>query len=366
MNDRLIFAIPRLLPMLLCLGFAASASAQPVPLLFESDDVLQLAMEVDFDTLCRPSEDPDCDFVVTEFTYEDDSGETRTVPVGIQRRDGWRAQQTNCQVPTLFVRFSDEDTAGTPFEGQNLLALTSHCGKGYRPENVPSRRLPDQFESYVINEYLGYRLYNLVTDASLKVRLVKMRYQHPENSRLDFSNDAFFSEHFSSLAERLSANITPPGSFELARLDFATADRMAIFHYMIGNTDWSIQDQENVALLETADGKLLPVAYDFDMSGLVSAHYARPAAGLPVRNVKQRYFMGFCHPYSDWDALFEEFAALRDPSLKLVSDTPGLGRGDRRVSGAYLDSFFRMLESTEARKNNISDACLPIEDQQAP
>lgn len=342
-----------------CLVGSGIAFAQaPVPTLFESDEILELTMPVDLDALCRSSEDPDCGYVDSEFRFVDSSGREQNVPISIRRREGWRAEQTNCQVPTLFVRFSEEAAVGTPFEGQPQLALTSHCGKGYRPENMPSRRLPDQFESYVINEYLAYRLYNLVTDASLRVRLVSIRYVHPDNPRLDFTNDAFFSEHFDSLAARLDAEVLPPGSFDLASLDYRAADQMALFDYMIGNTDWSLREQENVLLLRTANGKQVPVAFDFDMSGLVNAHYARPAPGLPLRSVRQRHYMGFCHPYSDWDALFGKFGELREPALALVAETPGLGRGERRVAGAYLEAFFRMLETPDARENNIVKACI--------
>jgi len=349
-----------LLAAFACAGADSVPAQENRPLLFESNELLELTMPVDFDALCRPSEDPDCGYTATEFRFRGDDGNEKVVPISIRRREGWRAQQTNCQVPTLFVRFTRNATAGTPFEGQQELALTSHCGKGYRPENVPSRRLPDQFESYVINEYLGYRLFNLVTEASLRARLVRIRYVHPDNPRLDFTNDAFFTEHFESLARRLGAELLPPGSFDLSSLDYRAADQVAVFHYMIGNTDWSIIKQDNVVLLRGEKGKQVPVVYDLDMSGLVDAHYAQPAPGVPIHSVKQRYFKGFCHPYSDWDALFQKFQDLREPIMTELANTPGLGRGDRRVAGAYLDGFFRMLEDPEARDNNIVKACLPL------
>lgn len=330
------------------------------PLLFESDAVLELTMPVDFDALCRPSQDPDCDFTSTVFQYTDHAGEARTIPIGILRRDGWRAMQTNCQVPTLFVRFDESGTAGTPFAGQTTLALTSHCGKGISPENVPSRRLPDWFESYVGNEYLGYRLYNLVTEASLRVRLVEITYTHPGNPRLDFTRKAFFSEHFEDLARRLGAELLPAHSFDPARLDYRAADQLALFQYMIGNTDWSIENQDNIVLLRYPNGAHVPVLFDLDMSALVNAHYARPAASLPIKKVKQRYYMGYCHGDNDWEALFAKFHFLEESVMNILADAPGLGRGDRRMSGSYLDSFFSAIATPELRQSQIIDACQPL------
>jgi hypothetical protein len=329
------------------------------PLLFESHALLELTMPVNFDTLCRPSQDPECDYLPTVFEYRDAAGNHRSVRIGIRRRDGWRAQRTNCQVPTLFVRFPGEDTRGTPFEGQTELALTSHCGKGISPDNVPSATLPDDFERYAVNEYLGYRLYNLFTEVSLRVRLARITYANPDNPRRSITNDAFFAEHFESLARRVEAELLPARSVDPARLDTRAADQMALFHFMIGNTDWSIAEQENVIILQFPGGEHVPVLYDLDLSGLVNAHYARPAPGLPIESVRQRYYLGYCHPDTDWTALFAKFRALEGDIARMVLETPRLGRGDRRAVGAYLDSFYEILDSPEARQRRIVEACQP-------
>ena len=329
------------------------------PLLFDSHARLELTIAVNFDTLCRPSETPDCEYRPTVLEYRDAAGHQRSVPVSIRRRDGWRALQTNCQVPTLFVRFSEQDTAGTPFEGQSSLALTSHCGKGVSPENIPSRSLPSEFERYVINEYLGYRIYNQVTDVSLRVKLVRITYANLDNPRLDITRDAFFSEHFDSLAKRFDATLLPAQSFDPEKLDIHAADKIALFQYMIGNTDWSIPMQDNIILLQFPNDTHVPVIYDLDMSGLVSAHYAVPAPRLPINTVKQRFYMGYCHPDTDWDALFAQFTGMQKTIWSMLADTPGLGRGDQRMSGAYMDSFFKILNSPKSRQRKIVEACKP-------
>lgn len=346
---------------LLCLLMVAagSVSAQTTePLLFDSHDVLELTMPVDFDSLCRPSEDPECDYAPTVFEYVNANGEQVSLPISIKRRDGWRAMQTNCQVPTIFVRFSDEDTAGTLFEGQPTLALTSHCGKGIDPDR--SRTLPDEFESYVGNEYLGYRMFNLVTDVSLRVRFIKITYANPGDPRRDFTRNGFFAEHFETLAERMGAQLMPATHFDPASLDMNAADQVALFNFMVGNTDWSIEKQENVFLLRFPDGRDVPVLYDLDMCGLVNPHYASPADNVPIKKVKHRYYMGYCHADTDWDALFTKFSGLEEDIMTMLVTSPGLGRGDRRESGAYLDSFFDTMDSFEARNTRIIERCKPI------
>ena len=43
----------------------------------------------------------------------------------------------------------------------------------------------------------------------------------------------------------------------------ARADRVALFQYMIGNTDWSIVRERNIVLLQDSGGLLLPLPFGF-------------------------------------------------------------------------------------------------------
>ena len=77
-----------------------------------------------------------------------------------------------------------------------------------------------------------------------------------------------------------------------------------------------------------------------DMSGLVAADYAGPAVGVPVDNVRDRYFLGYCQQGIDWDALFAEFDANREPILELDDRLPGMSRSSQRF-GASMTSCIR-------------------------
>ena len=74
-----------------------------------------------------------------------------------------------------------------------------------------------------------------------------------------------------------------------------------VFQYLIGNTDWSAfagprgEDCcHNVVPYVRADGTFVPVAYDFDASGIVNPPHAAPDQRLPIRNVRQRLYRGRC------------------------------------------------------------------------
>lgn len=112
-------------------------------------------------------------------------------------------------------------------------------------------------------------------------------------------------------------------------------------------------------LLQSADGRQVPVPYDLDMSGLVDADYAGPPPGLPIQHVRERYFLGYCQPGTDWDALFDHFSRRREAVLGLVDEVPGLSRASRRGAAKYLGQFFMLLESPQCRNDNIRSVCQP-------
>ena len=140
--------------------------------LFDSHEVLDLTLSVDFDAMCRPNEVEDCQYTPTTMVYESADGIEHTIPVEIRVRGGWRARKSHCSVPPLFVRFSAVEVEDTPFAGQGLLPLTTHCRsrKSLRYGDTSSV----DYEQYVLKEYIGYRLYNIISDRSIRVRLARI------------------------------------------------------------------------------------------------------------------------------------------------------------------------------------------------
>jgi hypothetical protein len=355
MKRQLLFYV--LFINLVCISGVSADS--PVSRLFDSHSVLKLTLPVNFKTLCRPRETADCDYTATKLEIEDEDGVTQSIPVEIRIRGGWRALSENCDVPLLFIRFSEQSTSGTPFEGQSLLPLTTHCGKFHGLANPIAARKHGSYEELLLREYLGYRLYNLITDTSLGVRLVRINYENPEKPGRIISSYAFFAEHFNSLAARKKAELLPRFSLDHETLDTHSANMLALYQFMIGNTDWSIVRQRNTILIQSPGGKQVPVPYDLDMSGLVNAHYAGPAPGLPIDDVRERYYLGFCHPDIDWTSLFSEFRHMQAALLALPGEIRELGKKDQKSAVRYLEKFFTILNSAEQAKKKIIDACQP-------
>ena len=72
---------------------------------------------------------------------------------------------------------------------------------------------------------------------------------------------------------------------------------LAVFEYLIGNTDWSVPYQHNIRLLTVpAIKNPVPVPYDFDQAGLVEAFYALPSENIGVASVRERVYRSIAYP----------------------------------------------------------------------
>jgi len=328
-------------------------------LLFSSHDMMEVAVPVDFKTLCHPRETADCDYTPTELEYVDQHGERYVIPIEVIIRGGWRSMTRNCSAPLLFIRFDQDSTAGTPFEGQTLLPLTTHCGQGLSVEATRFREHRTDWEQYLLKEYLAHRLYNVITPVSLNARLVQITYPNPDKPNRKIRNYAFFTEHFDSVAARNGKEVIDRGGFDPEKLDTHMAGLVALFQFMIGNTDWSVMRERNIVLLQDLSGAQLPLPYDFDMSGLVNAQYAGPAPDLPIKDVRDRYFLGFCGPGLKQDSFFLPYLENKEALLSLVNTVPGLDRKSAKSTLRYLQEFFEILESEELRTKQIVNQCQP-------
>lgn len=338
---------------------ASDNTAVPAPVekpLFANDEVLQLALTVDFDALCRPREVEDCDYTPSNLRYSSGNGDEKDIPVWIKIRGGWRALKDNCDVPPLFVRFSGDGMAGTPFAGQVMLPLTTHCQSSRA--KVKGARGAD-YEQYVLKEFLGYRLYNQVTDKSLRVRLAKISYTDPVKPENIVKRYAFFTEHFNDLATRHKASWSFDKTYIAEKVDLTTWDELALFQFMIGNTDWSVVRERNTLLITGEDNRQYPVPYDLDLSGLVDAEYAGVSPRLGFYDPKQRYYLGFCHPETNFPARIATFIQHKDVMLAMPAGVPGISGKVRKTSRNYLSRFFKILESPGKMGKSIIKACHP-------
>ncbi len=321
---------------------AAQPAAAPTAL-FSEIEPLALKLVMEDKALCR-GQRAKCEDAPATIVQRAADGAEQSIEVHVRARGIWRNSDGNCSIPPLFVTFTGA-TAGTLFEGQSMLPLTTHC----RPS-------PTSYQQYVLKEYLAYRIYNLLSDDSLRVRLARITYRDPVRER-SVERYAFFTEHFESLAARRGAAVLGTEGFDVTATDERSLATFALFEYLIGNTDWSIVAGHNALHLRGADETRVVVPYDFDFSGLVNAAYAGPPPELPIRSVTQRLYRGFCSTDVDWPVLFAHFQQRRGAIEELVATLPGLEDKHRATAAAYIASFYAIIDSPSRRQNEILDDC---------
>jgi len=322
----------------------AEAASAP---LFASHDPLAftLSTRVEFLREERPDEEELDGWV----SWRRPDGSADSVDVEVRTRGNFRRQKRNCRFPPLRLDFPRSRVVGTVFETQDKLKLVLPCD---------DRR--EDYQHLVLVEYLAYRLYNLVTPVSYRVRLVEATLHDVDGEYETRTKMGFLIEDDEALAHRNRAFVSEFEQWHPRAVDVPHAARMALFQYMIGNADWSQVYFHNVDMVRTWDGRYLPVPYDFDTSGLVDAPYASPDPSLGTRTVRDRVYRGFCYPDGDHGAHRTQLLQLRDSIPGLLDEVPGLGAERREDTMEYLDEFFETLESLRRYSVIVLERCLPI------
>lgn len=253
-----------------------------------------------------------------------------------------------CQYPPIMLKIPDGDQSVDTFPLKGTLKLVTPC--------MPSVN----YENYVLKEYLIYQLFNHVTPYSLKTRLVKISFVDSKKSARNYTAMGFLIENEKSMAERTEAVIIKSENLSQRNMEPLFMTRVALFNYMIGNTDWSVPLQHNIKILKTFDhmtNKGIPVVYDFDYAGLVDAVYATPAEGLPIKVVKERLYLGMCENNEQLDGVVAEFEGLKIRFLNTINDFEYITPADKKNSENYINSFFKMYKNQNSMVNMLNNTC---------
>ncbi len=285
-----------------------------------------------------------------ELKWIDSAGTERTMPVEIRARGHFRRQSSNCTFPPLFIRAADSVRAGTIMQGNPRLKIVTPC----RPSSA-------DYQQYIFTEYLAYRSYALVDSVHHRVRLANITYTDSANRVRPVAVTAFFMETDEEVGDEHELKVFEQTGALWDVFDGPHIDRISLWEYAIGNTDWSVSALHNIAMYTSADGSYRPVAYDFDWTGLVNPRYAFPNATLGIRTVRQRIHRGPCRTAEQWAPTIAHFRSIR-PALDSLWSTPLPGQDPRKLAEAkqYLDELWTVLDNPREFKREVIDRCQPL------
>lgn len=214
------------------------------------------------------------------------------------------------------------------------------------------------FEEYNYTEYVLYPAYNVLTDLSFRARPVRVTYVDTSGDDDTFTSNAFLLEHKDQMAARNEAVPLETTQQHPALVNHEATAIAEMFNYAVGMTDFNTVMMHNVEPIRRMDGQIVPISYDFDWSGTVNARYATPDPSLPICNVRQRIFQGFCRPI-DYGPIFQLFLDKREEMLKVVDDFDELDEDRREDIIEYWEEFFE-LAADPGRHARILRDCQEI------
>ena len=344
-------------------GMAALAwmSATPAAAkanLFTDEAPLQLVINAPFPTLVRAAKTSTNPFPAT-LTVTDGASPAQTMPVELRARGLTRRTGGYCSFPPLSLTFDKAKVEGTPFQGQKKLKLVTYC-------NTPA----DQ-EQRIVLEYLAYRLYNLVTPLSYRVRAADVTYRNGDKDD-GLKRFGFLIEDIDDVADRNKRKEMKAASKQVkaAQLDPHAAGRAALLEYMVGNLDWDFlaapagADCCHNSRFLAAKGAtpatasaVVPLPYDFDYSGFVDAPYAVVPEALKVSSVNERLYRGYCVSTAEMPAVIDEYRGKRAQMMAVINNEPRLNARYRAKAAKYLDGFFAVLDDPAKVEAQIVKKC---------
>ena len=138
-------------------------------------------------------------------------------------------------------------------------------------------------------------------------------------------------------------------------------DRVAIFQYMIGNTDWELPTMHNIIIMTspstTNPGLGLVIPYDFDYSGLINAYYAIPFPGLSIKSVTERYYLGICRDADVLKRELEEFSGKKEEFYSLINEFPYLREKEKKRIIKYLERFYDDFDKNNSIVYKLLSTC---------
>ena len=318
--------------MLLIVGQANSQSGKQKldeVAFFKDESIMEVRVVLNLKQLLANKMKEGRKFPAAFFAKLNDSTEIQG-PVTLEVRGKYRKE--NCDLPPLKVDFKTSSTSLLSSLGS--LKLVNVCKPG-----------TSNHTEFLLKEYLIYKLYNLLTEKSFRVRLLKIRYEDSAGKR-KFNEYAFLMEDLKDMAKRNDCVERKRPVKHSENTDRKQMTKVALFEYMIANLDWSVPAGHNIKLIvgkTDTNALAFAVPYDFDHAGFVHTDYALPPPQINVADVTERNYRGFERQMEELQDEATVFLTQKNNIYKLVNEFNLLPSSTRKEMIRFLDDFFEML-----------------------
>jgi hypothetical protein len=285
-------------------------------------------------------------YMPVHFRYELNDTTFLEKDLRLKARGNFRRSHCNLAPFWLDIRNINFDSERT--EDIKRVKIVTHC-KGSQA-----------YEEYVLKEYLCYKIYNILSPVSFRVRLIRMTYVDTGRKNKTTEGWAFMIEPEEMVAQRNDGISIKRSDLGYGLMRPMVTDVLCLFQYMIGNVDYSVAGRHNIKILGLpgfGSAGYTPVPYDFDYSGAVNAYYAIPTENLGITSVTQRYYLGPCREETAYITAIEHINQYQEVILNLVRDFPYLDPRDRKELIRYLEGYFDLAAHPGSLIHLLESSC---------
>ena len=297
----------------------------------EVDTLPRVKIDLDWGMLLRTKMQEQ--YQDAKFGFFHPDGRLVEFPVKLRTRGNVRKEV--CHYPPVKIKLPKKELRALGFSSMNEIKLVFPCGNGSREAD------------YLLREALIYQLWEVLHPVFVRTRVVGLTAYRDNKEK--FSSYGLLVEHEEEIGPRLKGPIIQRGVLNASGLEREPYLKMAFFQYMIANTDWSVPNRHNLLVMAVPEySRVIAIPYDFDYSGLVNAPYAVPAEVFPIKEVSERYFMGFDVSEEEARETARFFLDKKEALLQQVAGFDLLETASRRQIKEFLEEFFDELENEKA------------------
>lgn len=251
----------------------------------------------------------------------------------IKVRPRGRSRRSYCDFPPLKLNFSKKGLSALGLNPKfKSIKLVTHCSDS------------KEASENVMEEYLAYKLYNVLTDNSFQAQVVKVNYIDASSGQ-SFQRFGILLENTKEMTQRVGGEVVETMGIPLAQYNKEQLNLLTVFQFMIGNEDYRLKYLRNVKMVKMPNGQIQAIPYDFDASGLVNAAYAQPDKDLRLETVLQRNFTGCFKNKKERAATIDYVLSKKEDLLQTIQDVNQLDPASKAQATQYIVDFFDIIEN---------------------
>ena len=299
---------------------------------FEEESTVNATLEMDLkDLLAKKAPDR---FLPATISFTTKDGTTITEKIEASVRGNFRRE--TCFMPGLKLNFK-KDSNSSLYKFKEL-KLSNGCNTG------------DESGQLVVKEFLAYKMYNLLTDMSLRVRFMNVSFKDVSGKKKPYTQYAFLIEDVDEMAKRNNMVEIEGTAYNTEQTNRDQMTIVTLFEYLIANTDWSVPAYHNVKLIGPKDvtgTRPYVVAYDFDICGFVDPPYATIDEKLQeqISSVRERLNRGFPRTMEELKIAVKLYNDKKEKIIGMIKSNEYLSSKEKSKSVSYVEDFYKIINN---------------------